>query len=620
MSIRCFKCGSKNVQTVVEKDQSYSIGKGLVGTMMFGTGGAVMGVNGKVSEKVNYSCRECGHVDTIYMNPSFSEFIDLSIKNNDEQTLRRVKKTYPNIEWTEKEKTTYTEYKQEKSEKEEIVRNYCEKHLNQPIYISEMSNTIGLSKSDCNCAIRILMEKGLITVYLFADVKENDDIPYKYCIDEHEIIKNIINYKERQRRDAQYLKSMRNSRDQEEVQLIKEIKELRKQEKMALENDFEYVEARKKRISELEPLREKTNKAGCLISTPRWEKPFHLALLTADGTIKGFNVEDAQNWQDIIKIEDDIGIDNNGHIWGPELVDIEKSKRINSFFNSFKDIKQIITTAEPICYIGLRNDGTIVTFGDCENYNYVKSWTNIKKIYAYGKDTVFGIKFDGTLAFNSNKYAGTQLEDWKDIVQITANEYSNSIVGLCADGTLEIFDLHPLYKTKYKGELLFEDLKKENDIVAICEKISNPLILLHKDGSVSIHKHNNEEKENKYSCFKNVLAIKHLKKQLSSHIVVCIHEDGSIEVIKDLHDSENNTFYLNKTIEISNKIKLFENIDKLKEERERIKEQKRQAAEKERQEKERRALIAWRKKSNLCQYCGGEFKGLFTKKCRECGK
>ena len=45
-------------------------------------------------------------------------------------------------------------------------------------------------------------------------------------------------------------------------------------------------------------------------------------------------------------------------------------------------------------------------------------------------------------------------------------------------------------------------------------------------------------------------------------------------------------------------------------------------AEKERilKEKAKAELIVSRKTQNLCQHCGGAFKGLFTKKCSSCGK
>lgn len=46
MIVRCAKCGSKNV-IVNEKNDGYDLKKGVIGVALLGTGGAVMGVNGK---------------------------------------------------------------------------------------------------------------------------------------------------------------------------------------------------------------------------------------------------------------------------------------------------------------------------------------------------------------------------------------------------------------------------------------------------------------------------------------------------------------------------------------------------------------------------------------------
>ena len=63
--------------------------------------------------------------------------------------------------------------------------------------------------------------------------------------------------------------------------------------------------------------------------------------------------------------------------------------------------------------------------------------------------------------------------------------------------------------------------------------------------------------------------------------------------------------------------KLFDDFDNLEEERKaKMPEATRLAEEKKRIEKE----IASRRSQGLCQHCGGTFKGMFTKKCTNCGK
>lgn len=200
MSIRCYKCGSKNVQVEVEKDKSYSIGKGLVGTALFGTGGAVMGVNGKVTEHTKYICRACGYTESFCMNPSISERIDNDIAENNASFLRITKQHYPNIEW-EEQKIEKKSYEEIRTDNEVKVHNYCKDHFYEPIYASQISSAIGISIDDCISAVNSLYRKGLLNFHPYADVKENDDIPYKYCTDLAEIEKNFLKRtKEEERR------------------------------------------------------------------------------------------------------------------------------------------------------------------------------------------------------------------------------------------------------------------------------------------------------------------------------------------------------------------------------------------------------------------------------------
>ena len=53
--------------------------------------------------------------------------------------------------------------------------------------------------------------------------------------------------------------------------------------------------------------------------------------------------------------------------------------------------------------------------------------------------------------------------------------------------------------------------------------------------------------------------------------------------------------------------------------RQKLQEQQKIDAERRKQIEERKALMMSRRNSNLCQHCGGSFKGLFTKTCESCG-
>ena len=98
---RCAACGSSKVFTE-EKSEGYSIAKGAIGTALFGTGGAVMGVNGK--SNVYYHCAECGQTLSYTMPESVKKAIDDAIANPEIYItfLKSQKEHYPNIEWNER--------------------------------------------------------------------------------------------------------------------------------------------------------------------------------------------------------------------------------------------------------------------------------------------------------------------------------------------------------------------------------------------------------------------------------------------------------------------------------------------------------------------------------------
>ena len=70
---RCEICGSPNVQRV-ENGKEFSYKKALVGTVVFGTVGAVAGINGKSS--VHYVCPDCGLTRSSAMNDTERIVID----------------------------------------------------------------------------------------------------------------------------------------------------------------------------------------------------------------------------------------------------------------------------------------------------------------------------------------------------------------------------------------------------------------------------------------------------------------------------------------------------------------------------------------------------------------
>lgn len=101
MSMRCERCGSKNITTNITSDRNFSVGKAFVGTALFGPGGAVMGAkNGKEQTTTWRICQNCGHVSEFTLINAIE--IDKAIEENDIDKLTRFKILYPGIEWVER--------------------------------------------------------------------------------------------------------------------------------------------------------------------------------------------------------------------------------------------------------------------------------------------------------------------------------------------------------------------------------------------------------------------------------------------------------------------------------------------------------------------------------------
>ena len=70
-------------------------------------------------------------------------------------------------------------------------------------------------------------------------------------------------------------------------------------------------------------------------------------------------------------------------------------------------------------------------------------------------------------------------------------------------------------------------------------------------------------------------------------------------------------------------LKLFDSQDQLKEMAEKrvecIEKIKEHSEDARKLAAERRKLAAERRSQNVCQHCGGEFKGMLVKKCMQCG-
>ena len=130
---RCAVCGSPNV-VKIEKNDGFSYSKALAGTAVFGTVGAVAGINGKKSYA--YSCPDCGTTLPQPMDSVTKEKIDLVMTNPD--ALAPV--LYPNIY----NQYSYL-YRQREKQRELESAQRIEKYASCPI---DSSNPLNISADD----------------------------------------------------------------------------------------------------------------------------------------------------------------------------------------------------------------------------------------------------------------------------------------------------------------------------------------------------------------------------------------------------------------------------------------------------------------------------------------
>lgn len=95
--VRCAACGSPNVMRDKQAG-GYSYSKGLLGSLLFGFGGAAAGVNGKT--QTLYKCPDCGQTLTYSMPPEVLMEIETALIDPNFDTLRwsEFKHRYKNLE------------------------------------------------------------------------------------------------------------------------------------------------------------------------------------------------------------------------------------------------------------------------------------------------------------------------------------------------------------------------------------------------------------------------------------------------------------------------------------------------------------------------------------------
>lgn len=234
--------------------------------------------------------------------------------------------------------------------------------------------------------------------------------------------------------------------------------------------------------------------------------------------------------------------------------------------------------------VGLKSDGTVVATGDNEcGQCDVSGWKGVIKISAGRKFTV-GLKPDGTVVFTGqNTYNQKYVCDWKDVVGISAGAYH--IVGLKSDGTVVAVGENTYGQCNTAGW---------SNIVAVVAG-GWSTIGLNSEGNVGVA--GSAPRIN------------------FSNDIMPISNAQTFE--EDLKEKES---IIRENFAKSEELRKKEEEKRAREKEIQLEAQRRTQAivyeERRKMEEEKRV----RRSNGVCQYCGGTFKGLFSKKCSSCGK
>ncbi len=248
----------------------------------------------------------------------------------------------------------------------------------------------------------------------------------------------------------------------------------------------------------------------------------------------------------------------------------------------WKNIVAISASASHI--VGLHADGSVVAAGQNDRGQCnVGSWSDIVAVDAGSNHTV-GLRSNGTVvATGWNVTRQCNVERWKNIVDIAAG--GSHTVGLCSDGTVLAV-----------GELTWGQCDVGNwaDIIAISAGFDHTVGLCY-DGTL-IAVGNNDERQCNIEKWSDIVAI-----SANERNIIGVRADGTVIATGQ---NDNGQCMVNDW-------KLFDSFNNFKEEQN----NKMKLVRKHREE-----LQAHRREKNLCQHCGGTFKGFFKEKCSVCNK
>lgn len=296
--------------------------------------------------------------------------------------------------------------------------------------------------------------------------------------------------------------------------------------------------------------------------------------LKLDGTVVAagdtWNIKEISEWRDIVAIS---ARDNRAFGLKSDGTVVAAGCDINDECNGVSEWKNIVSISAGFEHVaGLKSDGTVVAIGDnADGQCVVGDW---RYIIALSTDSyrTDGVTLDRT-PVSTNEHVRRYMLGWKDITAISSSVWG--YVGLKSDGTVvsTIYD-----------ECVQRDVSGWRDIVAVAAGETS-FIGLNSKGKLVVA---GSEKK-----------IPSLSSITSWNNIMPISNAQTFE--EDLKEKE--------SIIRKNFIKL-----------EGVRREEEELRLREKEQEQRDRLVAQRRSQGVCQYCGGTFKGLFSKKCSSCGK
>ena len=253
--------------------------------------------------------------------------------------------------------------------------------------------------------------------------------------------------------------------------------------------------------------------------------------------------------------------------------------------------------------VGLKSGGTVVACGSEFADSPFSDWKDISSISA-GEGHIVGLKKDGTVvACGENKAGQCDVESWIDVVSISAG--SSHTVGLKKDGTVLCCG------DNAKGQCSLDGWK---DLVVV-EAGKSCTLAIDSDGNLLFA----GKATSASKIFTEWLKPFDSDEELSSRAQMLAGERQAIVARACTEESKKARADIREKMLEEEAAREAEEARRLEESLRHREEVLRIQTEENRRKQEDRER-ARRRENLLCQHCGGQLKGLLSKKCVKCGK